>query len=146
MMKDLITTVIGIMTASFSLFGQTDAYIKLHDTHGMHPRIVSITFPGDANTLDMYNSIYGHGAVLENPFREISTSRSRESALTLYLWIMSMGCPLNIQALSLISAVLSETTVCVLVLTESIVTGLLPCHPLKDPAAMLFPAQSTSHP
>lgn len=29
MMKDLITTVIGIMTASFSLLGQTDAiYIR----------------------------------------------------------------------------------------------------------------------
>ena len=46
---------------------QTDAYIKLYDHHGKHPRIVSITYPGDANSLDMYNSIYGHGAVIENP-------------------------------------------------------------------------------
>lgn len=85
MMKDLITTVISIMTASFSLFGQTDAYIKLHDTHGMHPRIVSITFPGDANTLDMYNSIYGHGAVLENPWLAFRIYMDNRQSIDLYV-------------------------------------------------------------
>lgn len=73
------------MTASFSLFGQTDAYIKLHDTHGMHPRIVSITFPGDANTLDMYNSIYGHGAVLENPWLAFRIYMDNRQSIDLYV-------------------------------------------------------------
>ena len=64
----------NLILSSFLLFSaiqgiaQTDAYIKLYDHHGKHPRIESITYPGDANLLDMYNSIYGHGAVIENPW------------------------------------------------------------------------------
>ncbi len=44
---------------------RTRAYIKLRDDKYKHPEVVSITFPGNANLLDMYNSIYGHGAVME---------------------------------------------------------------------------------
>lgn len=44
-----------------SAMAQTDAYLKLYDHHGKHPRIESITYPGVANTIDMYNSLYGHG-------------------------------------------------------------------------------------
>ena len=52
-------------TAAKDFEPKTRAYIKLRDEKEKHPEIVSITFPGDANLLDMYNSIYGHGAVME---------------------------------------------------------------------------------
>lgn len=52
-------------TAAKAFEPKTRAYIKLRDEKEKHPEIVSITFPGDANLLDMYNSIYGHGAVME---------------------------------------------------------------------------------
>lgn len=63
----------------------TDAYIKLFDHHGKHPRIVSVTFPGNANTLDMYNSIYGHGAVIENPWVAFRIYMDNRQSLDLYV-------------------------------------------------------------
>lgn len=63
----------------------TDAYIKLYDHHGKHPRIVSITYPGDANLLDMYNSIYGHGAVIENPWVAYRVYLDNRQSLDLYI-------------------------------------------------------------
>lgn len=44
---------------------RTRAYIKLRDEKQKHPEVTSISFPGNADLLDMYNSIYGHGAVME---------------------------------------------------------------------------------
>lgn len=64
---------------------ETDAYIKLFDSHGAHPRISSITFPGDANTLDMYNSIYGHGAVIENPWVAFRVYMDNRQSIDLYV-------------------------------------------------------------
>lgn len=46
---------------------QTDTFIKLNDKYGRHPRILEISYSGDADNLDMYNSLYGHGMVIENP-------------------------------------------------------------------------------
>lgn len=65
--------------------GKTDAYIKLYDHHGKHPRINSITYPGDANNLDMYNSIYGHGAVIENPWVAYRVYMDNRQSLDLYV-------------------------------------------------------------
>ena len=70
---------------AFSVNAQTDAYIKLHDEKGKHPRILSITYPGDANTLDMYNSIYGHGAVIENPWVAYRVYMDNRQSLDLYV-------------------------------------------------------------
>lgn len=64
---------------------QTDTYIKLYDHSGKHPRIVSITYPGNANTLDMYNSIYGHGAVIENPWVAYRVYMDNRQSLDLYV-------------------------------------------------------------
>lgn len=44
---------------------RTRAYIKLRDEKQKHPEVQSVTYPGNADLLDMYNSIYGHGAVME---------------------------------------------------------------------------------
>ena len=66
-MKSILVSIF-LTLSYFTVFSQTDAYIKLYDHNNKHPRIVSITYPGDANTREMYNSIYGHGAVIENPW------------------------------------------------------------------------------
>lgn len=50
-----------------SCFAQTDAYIKIHDSHNRHPRAVSIEFPGNTIFPADYDALYGHGAVLEIP-------------------------------------------------------------------------------
>lgn len=76
-----LMSVIGFCAA----YAQTDAYIKLYDHYGQHPRIVSITFPGDANLLDMYNSIYGHGAVIENPWVAYRVYMDNRQSLDLYV-------------------------------------------------------------
>lgn len=82
--RRLIITFVGL-TMACSLFAQTDAYIKLFDHHGQHPRILSITYPGDANLLDMYNSIYGHGAVIENPWVAYRVYMDNRQSLDLYV-------------------------------------------------------------
>lgn len=64
---------------------QTDAYIKLYDRKDKHPRILSITFPGNADRLDMYNAIYGHGAVIENPWVAYRVYMDNRQSLDLYV-------------------------------------------------------------
>ncbi len=64
---------------------QTDAYIKLRDEKKTHPRIESISFPGDANTRQMYDAIYGHGAVIENPWVAYRVYMDNRQSLDLYV-------------------------------------------------------------
>lgn len=66
-------------------YARTDAYIKLNDKAEKHPRVMSITFPGDADNLDMYNSIYGHGAVIENPWVAYRIYMDNRQSLDLYV-------------------------------------------------------------
>ena len=73
-----------LLVASQAL-AQTDAYIKLYDNNLNHPRIESITYPGNANLLDMYNSIYGHGAVIENPWVAYRIYMDNRQSLDLYV-------------------------------------------------------------
>lgn len=91
-MKILTKTIIAVLAASITAGTasadndkNTDAYIKLYDNGGKHPRIVSITFPGNANILDMYNSIYGHGAVIENPWVAYRIYMDNRQSLDLYV-------------------------------------------------------------
>lgn len=84
----LTTTVISVASlclTALSAVGQTDAYIKLFDHHGKHPRINSIEYPGNANWLDAYNSIYGHGAVIENPWVAYRIYIDNRQSLDLYV-------------------------------------------------------------
>ena len=46
---------------------------------------MSITYPGDANTREMYNSIYGHGAVIENPWVAYRVYMDNRQSLDLYV-------------------------------------------------------------
>ncbi|MCM1450937.1 MAG: DUF4861 domain-containing protein [Clostridium sp.] len=83
-MRRMAMMALGLI-ACCGAFGQTDAYIKLNDKAGKHPRIVSITYPGDADNLDMYNSIYGHGAVIENPWVAYRVYMDNRQSLDLYV-------------------------------------------------------------
>lgn len=71
--------------AVINAVAQTDAYIKLRDEKKTHPRIEAITFPGDANTRYMYDAIYGHGAVIENPWVAYRVYMDNRQSLDLYV-------------------------------------------------------------
>lgn len=62
----------------------TRAYIKLHDQKGKHPEVRSITYPGDADLLDMYNSIYGHGAVFESQLAAFRVYMDNRQSIDIY--------------------------------------------------------------
>lgn len=42
------------------------AYLKLRDEKKKYPEITEITYPGNSNNSIIYNTIYGHGAVMES--------------------------------------------------------------------------------
>lgn len=79
--------IIGAVTIALSLpaMAQTDAYIKLRDEKKTHPRVDAITFPGDANNRWMYDAIYGHGAVIENPWVAYRVYMDNRQSLDLYV-------------------------------------------------------------
>ncbi|MDE6741654.1 MAG: DUF4861 domain-containing protein [Muribaculaceae bacterium] len=83
MNKILLSATLAAM--SVSAFAQTDAYIKLRDEKKTHPRILDITFPGDANNRYMYDAIYGHGAVIENPWVAYRVYMDNRQSLDLYV-------------------------------------------------------------
>lgn len=83
-MKRIILIAVACATASGAA-AQTDAYIKLRDEKKTHPRIESITFPGDANNRYMYDAIYGHGAVIENPWVAYRVYMDNRQSLDLYV-------------------------------------------------------------
>lgn len=62
----------------------TNAYIKLNDKNKKHPRIQAIAFPGTADNRQMYNSIYGHGAVLEGLYNAIRIYMDNRQSVDLY--------------------------------------------------------------
>ncbi|MCM1519785.1 MAG: DUF4861 domain-containing protein [Lachnoclostridium sp.] len=63
---------------------QTYAYIKLRDEKKKYPKIVAIEFPGDADTRIMYNSIYGHGAVMEGFYNAIRIYMDNRQSIDIY--------------------------------------------------------------
>lgn len=79
--------IIGAVTIALSLpaMAQTDAYIKLRDEKKTHPRVDAITFPGDSNNRWMYDAIYGHGAVIENPWVAYRVYMDNRQSLDLYV-------------------------------------------------------------
>lgn len=84
-MKKYLIPASLLFSLAFSASAQTDAYIKLRDEKKTHPRIESITFPGDANTRYMYDAIYGHGAVIENPWVAYRVYMDNRQSLDLYV-------------------------------------------------------------
>lgn len=62
----------------------THAYIKLNDKNKKFPKISAITYPGDVDNRQMYNSIYGHGAVLEGLYNAIRVYMDNRQSVDLY--------------------------------------------------------------
>ncbi|MCM1077265.1 MAG: DUF4861 domain-containing protein [Bacteroides sp.] len=62
----------------------TNAYIRLNDKNLKHPKIQAIAFPGDTDNRQMYNSIYGHGAVLEGLYNAIRVYMDNRQSVDLY--------------------------------------------------------------
>lgn len=62
----------------------TYAYIKLNDKNKKYPKINAITYPGDVDNRQMYNSIYGHGAVLEGLYNAIRVYMDNRQSVDLY--------------------------------------------------------------
>ena len=67
---------------------QTDAFIKIHDAHGRHPRVTEITFPGDTPFPADYDAIYGHGAIIENPWVAFRVYMDNRQSLDLYAKVL----------------------------------------------------------
>lgn len=70
---------------SLTSMAQTDAYIKIHDSHNRHPRAVAIEFPGDTEFPADYDALYGHGAVIENPWLAVRVYMDARQSIDLYL-------------------------------------------------------------
>lgn len=60
------------------------AYLKLYDQKGKQPEVKSITYPGYTNLLDMYNSIYGHGAVFESKLAGFRIYMDNRQSIDIY--------------------------------------------------------------
>lgn len=69
-------------TASFT--PGTHAYLKLNDKNKKYPEITAITYPGNVDNKQMYNSIYGHGAVLEGLYNAIRVYMDNRQSIDLY--------------------------------------------------------------
>lgn len=74
-----------LLAGILQIYSQTDAFIKLNDQKGGYPRIQSITFPGDSDIEIMYHSIFGHGAVIENPWVSYRVYIDNRQSLDLYV-------------------------------------------------------------
>lgn len=77
--------ILAIGAGALACSAQTDTFIKLNDAAGKHPRVESVTFPGNADVLDMYNSIYAHGGVIENPYLAFRIYMDNRQSIDLYV-------------------------------------------------------------
>ncbi len=62
----------------------TNAYIKLRDEKKTHVKVNSVAFPGDINVKTTYNSIYGHGAVMEGMHNALRVYMDNRQSIDLY--------------------------------------------------------------
>ncbi len=74
-----------MLCTGLTAMAQTDAYIKIHDSHERHPRALAIEFPGDTPFPADYDALYGHGAVLENPWLAVRIYMDARQSIDLYL-------------------------------------------------------------
>ena len=70
--------------ATTKVEAKTSAYMKLNDKNKKHPKFLAITFPRDAVSRAMYDSFYGHGAVLENLYSAIRVYMDNRQSVDLY--------------------------------------------------------------
>lgn len=63
---------------------QAYAHLRLYDGHKAYPDIKSICFPGSMKTLDTYNAIYGHGAIMESDWVAIRIYMDHRQSIDVY--------------------------------------------------------------
>lgn len=83
-MKILLSVISAALLAAPCMYAQNDAFIKIHDSHARHPRVTEITFPGNTVFPANYDAIYGHGAVIENPWVAYRVYMDNRQSLDLY--------------------------------------------------------------
>lgn len=83
-MKRILTLCLGAMLCA-GTFAQTDALLKLRDERRRHPRIESLTFPGSTKWREAYDAVYGHGAMIENPWAAFRIYFNEAQSVDLYL-------------------------------------------------------------
>ena len=66
-MKRLLT-LLALSLQMTVMMAEVQAFMKLWDNKHTYPQINQIEFKGDVPTLDSYNAIYGHGAMMENEY------------------------------------------------------------------------------
>lgn len=79
----------GFTGATIGLYAEeycgTDALLKLRDERKRHPRIESLTFPGTTKWREAYDAVYGHGAMVENPWAAFRVYFNESQSVDLYL-------------------------------------------------------------
>lgn len=63
---------------------KTNAYIKLRDEKKSHMKVRAIEFPGDIDAKATYNSIYGHGAIMEGLHNALRIYMDNRQSIDLY--------------------------------------------------------------
>ena len=82
--KEILTINLSPKPQTEKFEPKTNAYIKLNDKNKKYPKVTAISYPGDVSNLEMYNSIYGHGAVLEGLHNAIRVYMDNRQSVDLY--------------------------------------------------------------
>lgn len=87
MNRKLFFAIASVMTGAgcFAAAPATDAFIKINDVKKRHPRVLSVTYPGDSDWAAVYGSLYCHGAVVENPWAAFRVYINQTQSVDLYL-------------------------------------------------------------
>lgn len=86
-MKKHITTLLLIASTIMPAIadGGTDAILRLRDERKKHPEVLSVEFPGNTVWREAYDAIYGHGAIVENPYVALRVYMNETQAIDVYL-------------------------------------------------------------
>ncbi len=72
------------LLGSLSLKAQTYGQMKVWDSHERHPKITSIEFEEPDMQLATYDAVYGHGAMMENPYYGLRVYIDQRQNIDLY--------------------------------------------------------------
>lgn len=87
MKRFLITAILSgvALMPSVMSAADTDAVLRLRDECKRHPRVCSVSFPGDTRWREAYDAVYSHGAIVENPYAAFRIYMNESQAVDLYL-------------------------------------------------------------
>lgn len=76
---------LGCVAGPWLCAGDTDAVLRLRDERKRHPRVSSVSFPGDTKWREAYDAVYSHGTIVENPWAAFRVYMNESQAVDLYL-------------------------------------------------------------